>query len=171
MSLLSEKVATVLDFQDVSDSTIYLRADSVVLPGVNNFTLQGFCSPSAFNTNYLLLDANSDQLDLQDVIVLSLEVSSEPDVSITSPNPALFSVIGLSTNLGAYVNYSPGATNMTLAQVNNKQYVNVVNGKSGAGVSYVNNENYPVPGLRVGPGPGSIDSGIISVIFYCASFF
>jgi hypothetical protein len=171
MSLLSEKVATVLDFQDVNDSSIHLGTNSVVLPGVNYFTLQGLCSPSAFNTNYLLLDAKGGQLDLQDVIVLSLEISSEPDVSVSSPNPALFSVIGLTANLGAFVNYSPGATNMTLAQVNNKQYVNVVNGKSGAGVSYVNNENYPVPGLRVSPGPGTITSGIISVIFYCASFF
>jgi hypothetical protein len=170
MSLLSEKVATVLDFDTIYDSTIYLGVDSIISPGVNYVTLQGFCAPSAFNTNYVLVDELGNQLDLENVIVLSLEVSSNPNVTVSSPNPALFTVIGLTSNLGASVNYSPAATNITVSQVNNQHYVNVMDGKSGSGVSYVNNVNYPIPGLRVSPGPGTIDSGVISVTFYCAIF-
>ena len=83
MSLISEVVSTVATFQEAGNTTLALSPDSVILPGINFLTLVGSCTPTALDTNFVLHDENGDSLNLQNYIIMSITVSSNPPVVVT----------------------------------------------------------------------------------------
>ena len=172
MSLLSENVSTIASFEQVVNTVVQLGPETVISPGVNFVTLTGSCTPNALNTNFVLLDTNSDPLNLQNYIILSITVSSNPPVVVTKTTPTdiLFEVVGLNyPALTGYTVYWNGTANMTASEINSKRFSITVLTKGGPGPGELNNLNYPVPAIRATNGPGTIDSGTIYVSFHCAA--
>lgn len=172
MSLISEVVSTVATFQEAGNTTLALGPDSVILPGINFLTLVGSCTPTALDINFVLHDENGDSLNLQNYIITSITVSSNPPVVVTETTPTdiLFDVVGLdSATLTAYKVYWTFAASINAADINSKRFASVGYNPSGAGPSYIDNFSYPVPAIRAKDGPGTIDSGTVYVSFYCAA--
>ena len=167
MSLLSESVTIVSEFQTVVSQEYKIADNAYVDDGVNFFFVSGTCTPTDLNTNYILLDEKGDALDLKNVLVLEVYMKSGPLVDASST--VTFTLVGLLEDLSNYEPYYFPSITTDAPSINGKFYQNVGYSTLSASGDYFKNYPYPIPAVRPS-GTGTITSGSITVIFRCASF-
>lgn len=167
MSLLSEVSATVLQYQNLSNSVV-LSNTAVVPAGITNLTLVGKTTPTSVPGIYPLLDViTGERLDITGLIVNNVLMESGADgpVVVNPPLSVNFDLVAATPDLSSYTGYS-GAPTITDEQgVNEKFFVETCDG------SCTIEPGYPVPAIRTETSSsGTIVSGSVVVTFNCISF-
>lgn len=167
MSLLSESVTTVSEFQTLETGEFRVADLVAVEEGVNFVHLTGVCTPTALTTNYLLLDSTGKTLNLKELLILEVYISSNP--SLVADASVDFTLVGLTEDLSSYAEYTFPSIAPKATSINGKFYQNIGYSTSSSSADYVKNYPYPIPGIRP-TGSGTITSGSVIVTFRCASF-
>ena len=167
MSLLSESVTIVSEFQTVVSHEYKVADNAIIDGGVNFFFVIGTCTPTDLDINYILLDEKGDALNLQNVLIMEVYMKSSP---LLDASPTVtFTLVGLLEDLSNYEPYSSPSITTDAPSINGKFYQNIGYGNQSASGDYFKNYPYPIPAVRPS-GSGTINSGSITVTFRCASF-
>lgn len=144
MSLLSETVKSVVQYAAVSNTQFSIAPEAIVETGVNyNFyTLK--CNPTAIDTNFVLLDVETNEpVYLKNTIVTNVIFSSGPE--LVADNNTYFDLIGLTQDFSSYVYWGPAPN----ANDCNDGYIyELADSYTSASTDYTGNNEYPIPGIR-----------------------
>lgn len=144
MSLLIEKVKTVMEFDHVTKANIALAPDSWVSGGANYIYYSVKAEVAAVGVPVVLLDeATNLPVDCSNAIICSALFTSGP--ALTADTTTYFSLGGLSRDLSTFQEWYP---NVTASNANNGHFYDNVDNYASSSYNYSGNEAHPIAAIQ-----------------------
>lgn len=160
MSLLNEKVTSVVQLDAVSKSNVILGPKQTVIESGLNYAFYVVkASPTVRDEAVVLLDVVTNQpIHLGNQLIISVIYSSDPDDPLSADPATAFEFGGLTPELTNYASYGSSAQ---FTEVERGYYSNQVNCYTSASSDYAGNNVHPVAAIFPFNGTGAITGTLL----------